>query len=89
MDSNDSSTARTANLTSTGTQPIAILRRKAVEQITGLSKSSIYAGIQNGTFPMPIRLTANSVGWIAQEIQNWLQGKMEHRNSSTPDHDPL
>lgn len=79
MDSNDSSTARTANLTSTSTQPIAILRRKAVEQITGLSKSSIYAGIQNGTFPMPIRLTANSVGWVSHEIQNWLQEKVNSR----------
>ncbi|EMH2964040.1 AlpA family phage regulatory protein [Burkholderia multivorans] len=79
MDSNDSSTARTANLTSTSTQPIAILRRKAVEQITGLSKSSIYAGIQNGTFPIPIRLTANSVGWVSHEIQNWLQEKVDSR----------
>ncbi|WP_233829220.1 helix-turn-helix transcriptional regulator [Paraburkholderia sp. ZP32-5] len=56
-----------------------ILRRKAVEQITGLSRSSIYAGIKLGTFPTPIRLTANSVGWVAQEIEAWVQARIDRR----------
>ena len=32
-----------------------ILRRPAVERITGLSRSSIYEGIGKGTFPQPVK----------------------------------
>lgn len=58
---------------------MTILRRRDVEVVTGLSRSSIYAGIQNGTFPVPIRLSAKSVGWVSSEINAWIQRKMEQR----------
>lgn len=58
---------------------LAILRRKDVEQITGLSRSSIYAGIQKSTFPAPIRLSSKSVGWVANEVQAWIQEKIDRR----------
>ena len=46
-----------------------ILKRSTVESVTGMSRSTIYAKIAEGTFPKPIRLTARSVGWIEQEVQ--------------------
>lgn len=58
---------------------VSILRRKAVEQITGLSRSSIYAMVKDGTLPAPIRLSANAVGWVATEIEAWIQDKIDHR----------
>ncbi|MEQ5837947.1 AlpA family transcriptional regulator [Paraburkholderia acidicola] len=58
---------------------ITILRRKAVEKITGLSRSTIYAGILDGTFPPPVKLTSNSVGWLSDEIQAWVQDKIDRR----------
>lgn len=60
-------------------QNTTILRRKDVECITGLSRSSIYAGIKDGSFPAPIRLSAKSVGWLASEIEEWIQRKIEQR----------
>lgn len=60
-------------------QNMTILRRKDVELITGLSRSSIYAGIQNGTFPAPIHLSVKSVGWVSNEIDAWIQQKMAQR----------
>jgi prophage regulatory protein len=58
---------------------VAILRRKTVEEITGLSRSLIYEGIKDGTFPAPIKLTANTVGWLSHEIQAWIQDKIDRR----------
>ena len=55
---------------------ISVLRRKQVQHITGLSRSSIYAKVSEGTFPKPIKLSERSVGWLEHEIQQWLQSRV-------------
>ena len=49
-----------------------ILRRKQVEEITGMKRSSIYQRIKIGNFPAPIKLGDRAVGWISTEIQDWI-----------------
>lgn len=53
-----------------------MLRRRQVEARTGLSRSTIYAGVNAGTFPKPIQLGAQSVGWLASEIDAWLRERV-------------
>ncbi len=60
---------------------LSILRRKQVERITGLSRSTIYSRIQDGTFPRPINLGARAVGWLESEIEEWLLDRIENRDS--------
>jgi len=61
------------------TQPApSILRRKQVEARTGLSRSTIYLRVSEGTFPRPVRLGGRrAVGWIESEIQQWLEQQIE------------
>ena len=59
-----------------------ILRRPAVEAITGLSRSTIYQHKKEGTFPKPIRLGRKAVGWIESEIFAWLEARIAERNTS-------
>jgi prophage regulatory protein len=57
---------------------LIILRRKQVEVRTGLSRSTIYARIAEGTFPRPIDLGGGrAVGWIESEINSWVQTRIE------------
>lgn len=58
------------------TAELRVLRRRRVEALTGLSRSSIYAGVNAGTFPKPIQLGAQSVGWLASEIDAWLRDRI-------------
>ena len=51
---------------------LIILKRKQVEAITGLSRSTIYSKIETGTFPKPIKLSERSVGWLESEVQEWI-----------------
>ena len=51
------------------------LRRRAVEQLTGLSRSSIYDLMAKGLFPRPVRLTAKAVAWPESAIANWLASR--------------
>jgi prophage regulatory protein len=56
---------------------LTILRRKQVEARTGLSRSTIYLRVSEGTFPKPVSLGARAVGWIEAEISEWLASRIE------------
>ena len=56
---------------------LTIIRRKQVQARTGLSCSTIYQRVSDGTFPKPISLGARAVGWIDSEISDWLNGQIE------------
>lgn len=59
----------------------ALLRRKAVEQITALSKSRIYELMQRGQFPKSVTLGAMSVAWPAIEVHEWVAARIAERNA--------
>ena len=49
-----------------------ILRLPEVMRLTGLSKATIHRRYRNGTFPTPVRLGQQSIGWWYSEIRKWL-----------------
>lgn len=51
-------------------------RRKRVMQETGLPLSSLYDQITKGRFPKQIRLTAFSVAWRSDEVEQWKQERV-------------
>lgn len=63
-------------------QRVNILRRKQVEQRTGLSRSTIYLQIKEGSFPRPINLGPRAVGWLESEVDTWLNERLEIRNNA-------
>jgi prophage regulatory protein len=54
-----------------------ILRLPAVKTSTGLSRSTIYLRVSQGTFPKPVSLGGRAVGWLEAEVQEWLQRQIE------------
>jgi prophage regulatory protein len=54
-----------------------ILRLPAVKMSTGLSRSTIYLRVSQGTFLRPVSLGGRAVGWLEEEIQEWLQQRIE------------
>ena len=53
--------------------PERVLRLPRVQARTGLSRSSIYVRVANGSFPQPIRLGARAVGWLESEVNAWIR----------------
>ncbi|MDP2085943.1 MAG: AlpA family transcriptional regulator [Gemmobacter sp.] len=53
-----------------------ILRRPDVEARTGLSRSTIYHWMKEGTFPKPVALGARLVGWRESDVQSWLEARL-------------
>lgn len=54
-----------------------ILRLPEVKSQTGLSRSTIYLRVNEGTFPKPISLGGRAVGWIESEVQDWVKKQIE------------
>lgn len=52
-----------------------ILRLRAVQDWTGLSRSTIYAMLKNGNFPQSVKLGERSVGWYEADIQGWIASR--------------
>jgi prophage regulatory protein len=53
-------------------QPDRIIRLRTVLARTGLSRSTIYRKIAEGTFPAQIKISANGAGWHESEIDRWV-----------------
>jgi prophage regulatory protein len=57
--------------------PVMILRRKQVEQRTGLSRSTINLRAAQGDFPKAVSLGARAVGWLESEVEEWLNSRVQ------------
>lgn len=53
-----------------------ILRRPEIITLTGLSNSTIYNMIADGTFPRPIKLSKHAVGWPEDVINRWIEARI-------------
>ena len=61
-----------------------ILRLPTVKARTGLSRSSIYSRVAEGSFPKQVSLGGGrAVGWIEEEVNDWLNQQIE---ASRPTH---
>ena len=61
-----------------------LLRRRQVEEITGLSRSSIYRLMQDGEFPRPVKVGPAAVRWRASDITTWLESRPISRGEFEP-----
>ena len=53
----------------------AVIRFPQLKQLVGLSRVTVWRLENAQQFPRRIRLSANSVGWRASEIEKWLRAR--------------
>ena len=62
-----------------------IINIKEVIQFTSISRAKIYEMINvdskyyDPTFPKPVRLSESRIGWVAWEVNQWIEGKIQGR----------
>jgi prophage regulatory protein len=57
----------------------AILRKKQVVAMVGLSASTIYTLQKSGSFPPPVKLSVRAMGWLSADIEHWLAERAAER----------
>jgi prophage regulatory protein len=53
-------------------EPDRILRIRTVLQRMGLSRSTLYRKIQDGTFPRQVQISVHGAGWRESAINHWV-----------------
>jgi prophage regulatory protein len=56
---------------------VKLLKLPEVIKRTTLPRTRLLAQIKGGTFPPPINLGGRAVAWIAQEVEEWIAGRVE------------
>ena len=60
-----------------------IIRIKTVLTRTGLSRSTLYRKIKDGTFPPQSRISINGAGWRESEVNLWIANPPAYRAGET------
>lgn len=62
-----------------------IINIKEVILFTSISRAKIYEMINadskyyDPTFPKPVRLSESRIGWVALEVHQWIESKIQSR----------
>jgi prophage regulatory protein len=65
--------------------PERIIRLKTVLDRTGLSRTTLYRKMADGTFPANVQISVHGVGWREAAVNHWIANPAAYRaeNNST------
>ena len=66
----------------------SILRKPIVLEKTGLSNSSLYRKVADGTFPAPLSLGPRAVGWLESSVDEWIMSRPQALGDIKHDREP-
>lgn len=56
-------------------RPGTLIRLTQVCELLGISRSTIYKRLSDGTFPAPIRIGPGTVRWSVDALQSWIDDR--------------
>ena len=59
-----------------------IIRLKTVLARTGLSRTTLYRKMGEGTFPERVKISVHGAGWHESAINRWIADPMAYRGDS-------
>jgi len=60
-----------------------IIRLKTVLARTGLSRSTLYRKIAEGTFPAQVRISIHGAGWHESAVNSWIADPVSYGRSQS------
>lgn len=66
--------------------PEKIIRLKTVLARTGLSRSTLYRKIADGTFPHQIKISVHGAGWRESAVSSWIDDPVAYRDDGAAQH---
>lgn len=53
-----------------------LIRRREVENLTGLKRSILYAMARDGRFPAPLKLSRRCSAWQESKVRDWIAARI-------------
>ena len=60
-----------------------VLRSAQVEARTGLSRRTIGVRVAEGTFPRPVQLGGDALGWLESDVDGWIRERIAQSRGRT------
>lgn len=57
-----------------------LIRRPAVTDRTGLSRTTIWRAVRAGTFPVPVPIGQRAMAWVEAEVDAWIEARLAERS---------
>ncbi len=51
------------------------VRQSALIPIIGFSATTLWRRVKQGTFPKPVKLSANVTAWRAEDVRAWIEAQ--------------
>lgn len=67
-------------------EPDRILRIRTVLARTGLSRSTLYRKINEGSFPKQVAISVHGAGWRESAINSWIADPAGYHQASSKAH---
>ena len=61
------------------TEACRLMRIREVLHLCGFSRATLYNQIKLHTFPAPVKLSARSVGWVQEDVMQWMAARIAQR----------
>ena len=61
-----------------------LLTRREVERRTGLSRSTLYRKMREGTFPVPLKVSERAVRWRDSDIRAYADSRPRSYGETAP-----
>ncbi len=61
-----------------------LLTRREVERRTGLSRSTLYRKMREGTFPVPLKVSERAVRWRESDIRAYVDSRPRSYGETAP-----
>jgi prophage regulatory protein len=66
----------------------SIIRLKTVLARTGLSRSTLYRKISEGTFPRQIKISVHGAGWRESAVGHWISDPARYHETDAAQRSP-
>ena len=62
------------------TVTLELIRKTEAARRIGLSQGHMMRLARSGAFPSPVRISSNSVGFVVDEVTQWIEERMAERD---------
>jgi prophage regulatory protein len=53
------------------------IRKRQVLEMIGVSRSTLWRMVRQGSFPQPVRITERSVAYLLEAVEAWMQARTQ------------
>lgn len=54
--------------------------KEVIAQTPFSTRGKLYTEIRNGRFPRPLKIGKRAIGWLAEEVNEWVQSRIDESN---------